>query len=57
MITLILQPEEADVVEKLLDEILTNRQAADAVFADGAERRSARRASKKLHWAKAAEAA
>ena len=52
MITLTLQEDEADAVEKLLDAILTNKQAADVIFADGAERRSAGRASKKLHWAK-----
>lgn len=56
MITLTLQPDEADAVEKLLDAILTNKQASDVIFSDGAERRSARRASKKLHWAKTAEA-
>lgn len=52
MITLTLQQEEADAVEKLLDAILTNKEAADAIFSDGAERRSAGRASKKLHWAR-----
>lgn len=52
MITLTLQEDEADAVEKLLDAILTNKQAADVIFADGSERRSAGRASKKLHWAK-----
>ena len=52
MITLTLQQDEADAVEKLLDAILTNKQAADVIFSDGAERRSAGRASKKLHWAK-----
>jgi len=57
MITLTLQKDEADAVEKLLDAILTNKQAADVIFSDGAERRSAGRASKKLHWAKEREAA
>jgi len=52
MIILNLHQDEADAVEKLLDAILTNKQAADVVFTDGAERRSAARASKKLHWAK-----
>jgi len=55
MITLTLQQDEADAVEKLLDAILTNKQAADVIFSDGAERRSAARASKKLHWARLAE--
>ena len=57
MITLTLQEDEADAVEKLLDAILTNKQAADVIFADRAERRSAGRASKKLHWARSKEAA
>ena len=52
MIILNLHQDEADAVEKLLDAILTNKQAADVVFTDGSERRSAARASKKLHWAK-----
>lgn len=52
MITLTFQRDEADVVEKILDLILTNEAASTAVFKDGSERRSARRASKKIHWAK-----
>jgi hypothetical protein len=57
MISIILQQEEADAVERILDLILTNEQAANAVFRDGAERRNVVRASKKLHWAKTKEAA
>tara|TARA_R110002020_G_scaffold165575_1_gene353039 strand:- start:73 stop:234 length:162 start_codon:yes stop_codon:yes gene_type:complete len=52
MRTVVLRDDEADAVERLLDLILTNEAAAAAVFRDGAERRSARRASKKLGWAK-----
>ncbi len=52
MITLSLQPDEAENVERLLDLILTNESAAKAVFESGAQRRSVVRASKKLHWAK-----
>lgn len=48
-----LQQEEADIVERLLDLILTDEAAANCVFRDGSERRAALRASKKLHWAKA----
>ena len=51
MIKLTLQRDEADAVERILDLILTNKDASDAVFLDGAERRSARRVSKKIHWA------
>lgn len=50
MITLMLQRDEADAIERILDLILTNKDASDAVFLDGAERRSARRVSKKIHW-------
>lgn len=55
MITLSLQCEEADAVERVLDLIITNEAASKAVFKDGAERRAAVRASKKLHWAKGAD--
>jgi hypothetical protein len=51
MIKLTLQRDEADAVERILDLIITNKDASDAIFSDGAERRSARRASKKIHWA------
>lgn len=54
MITLTLQNEEADAVERVLDLIITNEAASKAVFKDGAERRAAVRASKKMHWAKEA---
>jgi hypothetical protein len=55
MINITLQREEADAVERILDLILTNEQAASAVFRDGSEMRSVRRVSKKLHWAKQKE--
>lgn len=51
MITITLQPDEAENLERLLDLIITNEQAAKAVFESGAQRRSVVRASKKLHWA------
>ena len=52
MLKLTLQGEEAEAVERVLDLILTNEQAAKAVFRDGDERRNVVRVSKKLHWAK-----
>jgi len=52
MITLTLHQDEACALERLIDTILVNKQASDVVFSDGAERRSARRVSKKLQWAK-----
>lgn len=52
MITILLQEEEADAVEKLLDLILTNKEASEVVFQSGAEKRNVLRASKKLYWAK-----
>jgi len=52
MLKITLQGEEAEAVERVLDLILTNEQAAKAVFRDGAERRNVVRVSKKLHWAK-----
>jgi len=52
MITLTLQQDESNAVERIIDLILTNEDAAKAVFKDGSERRAAQRASKKLHWAK-----
>jgi len=55
MMQITLQQEEADIVERLLDLILTDEAASKAVFKDGAERRAALRASKKLHWAKAGQ--
>lgn len=51
MIVLTLQLNEAEIVERVLDAILTNEAASDLMFKDGAEKRSARRVSKKLHWA------
>lgn len=50
---IILQKEEADIVERLLGLILTDEAASKAVFRDGAERRAALRTSKKLRWAAA----
>lgn len=50
---IILQKEEADIVERLLGLVLTDEAASRAVFRDGAERRAAMRTSKKLRWAKA----
>lgn len=55
MITLNLQIEEVDAVERILDLIITNEEASKAVFQDGAERRSVVRASKKLNWAREAD--
>lgn len=52
MIELHFQEEEADIVERLIDLILTDESASKAVFKCGAERRAALRASKKIHWAK-----
>lgn len=52
MISIVLQEDEAEAVERILDLILTDEKASKAVFQSGAERRSAVRASKKLHWAK-----
>jgi len=49
---IILQKEEADIVQRLLDLILTDEAASKAVFQNGAERRAALRTSKKLRWAK-----
>lgn len=57
MIMLTLHNDEADAVERILDLIITDDAASKAVFRDGAERRSALRASKKIHWAKQQEAA
>ena len=52
MITLTLHKDEADAVERILDLIITDEVSSKAVFRDGAERRSALRVSKKIHWAK-----
>lgn len=52
MIDLKLQDEEAAAIESLLDLLLTNKAAADAVFADGAQRRAVKRVSLKLHWSR-----
>lgn len=53
MIQIILQKEEADIVQRLLDLILEDEAASRTVFRDGAERRAALRTSKKLRWAAA----
>jgi len=55
MITITLHDDEADAVERILDLIITDEAASKVVFRDGAERRSALRASKKIYWAKNAE--
>lgn len=52
MITLVLQADEAEAVERLIDAVLMNERLSETLFKDGADRRSARRASKKLHWAR-----
>tara|TARA_R110000823_G_scaffold237726_1_gene363141 strand:+ start:335 stop:508 length:174 start_codon:yes stop_codon:yes gene_type:complete len=57
MISLTLYQDEANAIERILDLILTNEAAAKAVFRDGAERRSVGRVSKKLGWARSADAA
>jgi hypothetical protein len=46
------QDEEAEIVEKILDIILTDKAASDVMFKCGSERRAALRASKKIHWSK-----
>tara|TARA_R110000796_G_C14421250_1_gene419951 strand:- start:551 stop:724 length:174 start_codon:yes stop_codon:yes gene_type:complete len=57
MMTLKLYQDEANAIERILDLILTDEGAAKAVFRDGAERRSVGRVSKKLGWARSADAA
>jgi len=57
MMRIDLQCDEADALEALLDKILTSEAASKAAFPDGAERRSVKRVSMKLHWAKQREAA
>lgn len=52
MITLTLHQDEADAVERMLNKILTNKTASDVLFESGSERRSVKRVSMKLHWAK-----
>lgn len=52
MITVKLQKNEADAVERILDLILTNENFSKAIFFDGSERRDVLRVSKKIHWAK-----
>lgn len=54
MIIVNLQGDEADIAEKLVDIVLTNPELSGLIFKDGKEKRSARRVSKKLHWAKSA---
>jgi len=49
-----MQDDEADALEAMLDKILTNKDASEAVFQDGAQRRKIKRISMKLHWAKTA---
>lgn len=46
------QEDEAEIVERILDLILTNESASEAVFKSGAEKRLALRASKKFYWAR-----
>jgi len=52
MITITLQDDEAEKVERLLDLILTNKAASEVAFEDGAHRRCVLRVSKKIHWAR-----
>ena len=52
MVRLELQDDEADAVEVLLDLILTNKQASEACFTDGNQRRKVKRVSMKLNWAR-----
>jgi hypothetical protein len=52
MMRLDLQGDEASALEALLDKILTSESASKAAFPDGEERRSVKRVSMKLHWAK-----
>lgn len=51
MIYLSLQNNEAESVAKLLNAILASKQASDAVFVSGADRRSASRAARKIRLA------
>ena len=57
MITITLQQEEADAIERVLDLLITNEKAAMAVFINSAERRNATRVLMKPHRAKNGEAA
>jgi len=50
---LTLQADDAEALEALLDLLLTNEAASKAVFTDGAQRRSVKRVSMKLNWARA----
>ena len=52
MFTLVLQTDEAEAVERLIDSVLINERLSETLFKDGAERRSAKRASKKIFWAR-----
>ena len=52
MITLVLQDDEAEAVERVIDSVLINERLSETLFKDGAERRSAKRASKKIFWAR-----
>jgi hypothetical protein len=52
MATINLQDDEAEALEALLDLILTNEAASEAVFASGNQRRKVKRVSMKLHWSK-----
>jgi hypothetical protein len=51
MIALTLQQNEAEIMERVLDVLLTDKAASGVMFRDGAERRCAKRISMKLHWA------
>lgn len=52
-----LQTDEAEALEALLDLLLTNTAASAAVFATADQRRSVKRVSMKLHWARNKELA
>jgi hypothetical protein len=52
MRTITLQDEEADELERILDAILIS-----GALSDGSVRRTIKRVSMKLHWAKKKEAA
>jgi hypothetical protein len=55
MINLVLQHDEAEAVERLIDSVLINERLSETLFKDGVDRRSAKRASKKIFWARKAE--
>lgn len=55
MFTLVLQDDEAEAVERLIDVVLINERLSQTFFKDSAERRSAKRAFKKIFWARKPE--